>query len=42
MIAAVKNAAGKFDKDDTLKKVTALKKLFNLEYHYLEKLLLNL
>ena len=42
MIAAVKNAAGKFDKDDSLKKVTALKKLFNLEYHYLEKLLLNL
>lgn len=42
MIAAVKNKTDKVDKDEMLKKVTELKKLFNIEFHYLEKLLLNL
>jgi len=39
MIAAVKNKVDKVDKADVLNKVTALKKLFNIEFHYLEKLL---
>lgn len=41
MIAAVKNKVDKVDKVEVLKKVTELKKLFNIEYHYLETLLLN-
>lgn len=41
MIAAVKNKVDKVDKDEWLKKVTELKTLFNIQYHYLEKLLLN-
>lgn len=39
MIAAVKNKVDKVDKAEMLKKVTELKALFNIEYHYLEKLL---
>jgi tRNA A58 N-methylase Trm61 len=41
MIAAVKNKVDKVDKDELLKKVSGLKGLFNIESHYLEKLLLN-
>jgi SAM-dependent methyltransferase len=41
MIAAVKNKVDKVDKDEILNKVKELKALFNIEYHYLEKLLLN-
>lgn len=41
MIAAVKNKEGKVDKDEMLKKVAELKALFNIEFHYLEKLLQN-
>ncbi len=41
MIAAVKSKEVKVEKDEVLKKVTELKKLFNIEYHYLEKLFSN-
>jgi hypothetical protein len=41
MIAAVKNKVDKVDKDELLKKVSGLKGLFNIESHYLEKLLFN-
>lgn len=39
MIAAVKNKVDTIDKDPLLKKVAELKALFNIESHYLEKLL---
>lgn len=39
MIAAVKSKVDTIDKDALLKKVKELKQLFNIQYHYLEKLL---
>jgi SAM-dependent methyltransferase len=42
MIVGVKSKEAKVNKDEWLTKVMELKKLFNIEYHYLEKLLLNL
>ncbi|MFN8252821.1 MAG: SAM-dependent methyltransferase [Ferruginibacter sp.] len=39
MIAAVKGKGDQVDQAELLKKVTALKQLFGIEYHYLEKLL---
>lgn len=42
MIVGTKSKDGKVNKDEWLTKVKELKKLFNIEYHYLEKLLLNL
>lgn len=39
MIVGTKSKEGKVNKEEWLTKVTGLKKLFNIEYHYLEKLL---
>ena len=41
MIVGTKSKEAKVNKDEWMTKVKELKKMFNIEYHYLEKLLLN-